>query len=210
MWTSDLKCGPAGKDLQTPKLGTRDGVADRSATARHALGVIEGVPDTPYTQHCRTYGEFAAPTPCENISRGQPPGGSTCWKGGRRHRRGAKRQLHTSMERSLPTYQFCVMFSWFTTSAILLGRACTARGYSQNPSTGLTEASKVNCQAPLGRQPGHVQSSTAAPVNTHVTLLLQGHGDVPGMQSPVSITFSRCLTMSTQMRDDEQPMPDRL
>ena len=34
------------------------------------------------------------------------------------------RQLQTSMERSLPTYQFCVMFSWFTISAILLGRAC--------------------------------------------------------------------------------------
>ena len=38
-----------------------------------------------------------------------------------------KRQLHTSMERSLPTYQFCVMFSWFTISASLLGRACKTK-----------------------------------------------------------------------------------
>jgi hypothetical protein len=36
-----------------------------------------------------------------------------------------KRQLQTSMERSLPTYQFWVMFSWFTISASLLGIACT-------------------------------------------------------------------------------------
>ena len=36
-----------------------------------------------------------------------------------------KRQLQTSMERSLPTYQLLVMFSWFTISASLLGSACT-------------------------------------------------------------------------------------
>lgn len=34
-----------------------------------------------------------------------------------------KRQLQTSMERSLPTYQFWVMFSWFTIRASLLGIA---------------------------------------------------------------------------------------
>lgn len=36
-----------------------------------------------------------------------------------------KRQLGISMERSLPKYQFCVMFSVLTTRARLLGYTCT-------------------------------------------------------------------------------------
>ena len=36
-----------------------------------------------------------------------------------------KRQLGMSMERSLPKYQFWVMFSVLTTSAVLLGYTCT-------------------------------------------------------------------------------------
>ena len=43
------------------------------------------------------------------------------------------RQLGMSMERSLPKYQFCVMFSVEMTSAVLLGYTCRASAPGQDP-----------------------------------------------------------------------------
>ena len=44
-----------------------------------------------------------------------------------------KRQLGMSIARSLPKYQFCVMFSVLTTRHVLLRYTCTRAGLSKPP-----------------------------------------------------------------------------
>jgi len=77
----------------------------------------------------------AAPLWCEQLLPGGAGGGAHFARQESRRRLDSrhaapptrKRQLGMSMERSLPKYQFCVMFSVETTSARALGYRCAGR-----------------------------------------------------------------------------------
>ena len=136
-----------------------------------------------------------------------------------------KRQLGMSIERSLPKYQFCVMFSVLTTMQFLFGYICSNRSplsaaaaskQCQSMNLHTHEIEEVSClRVPAGTK---VYICNAATVVNRCRKCWE-----PGHQYPLTQFFrhesdsfgnaqtcSNSLARPMEMMPAEQPMPDRL